>query len=310
MIARKNQKEQTLESRHPATMAAQALGWIDEQTKALVPPVHPATTFIRDPDNQYRAGYSYGRPTNPTFVQPEALLARLEGGTACLTFASGMAAATALFLALRPGDHVVAPQVMYWGLRNWLKSSTEERKLAVDFVDATAADALAAAVQPARTKLVWIESPANPTWAITDIAAAAEIAHGAGARLAIDSTVATPMLTRPIELGADIVMHSATKYLNGHSDLIAGALVGARDDEHWAKLRAIRAQLGTILGQTEAWLLMRGMRTLFPRVQWACRSAEALAQKFAAHPMVAEVLYPGLPSFTGHATAKKQMTGG
>jgi cystathionine gamma-synthase len=158
--------------------------------------------------------------------------------------------------------------------------------------------------------LVWLETPANPTWAVSDIAAAAEIAHKAGALLAVDSTVATPVLTRPIEHGADLVMHSATKYLNGHSDIIAGALVGARDDEHWAKLRLIRAQLGTILGQTEAWLLMRGMRTLFPRVQWACRSAETLAQKFSEHPMIAEVLYPGLPAFAGHATAQKQMSGG
>ena len=165
-------------------------------------------------------------------------------------------------------------------------------------------------VKPGATKLVWLETPANPTWSVTDIAGAAEIAHKAGALLAVDSTVATPVLTRPIELGADIVMHSATKYLNGHSDLIAGALVGARDDEHWAKLRTIRAQLGTILGPTEAWLLMRGMRTLFPRVQWACRSAQTLAEKFAAHPMVSEVLYPGLPSFSGHATASKQMKGG
>jgi cystathionine gamma-synthase len=157
---------------------------------------------------------------------------------------------------------------------------------------------------------VWLETPANPTWAVSDIAAAAEIAHKAGALLAVDSTVATPVLTRPIEHGADIVMHSATKYLNGHSDIIAGALVGARDDEHWARLRMIRAQLGTILGQTEAWLLMRGMRTLFPRVHWACRSAETLARRFAEHPMIAEVLYPGLPSFAGHATAKKQMSGG
>ena len=147
-----------------------------------------------------------------------------------------------------------------------------------------------------RTGVATVESTpssAPARWAIS----AAAIAHKAGALLAVDSTVATPVLTRPIELGADIVMHSATKYLNGHSDIIAGALVGARDDEHWAKLRMIRAQLGTILGQTEAWLLMRGMRTLFPRVQWACRSAETLAQKFAEHPMVAEVLYPGLPSF-------------
>ena len=122
--------------------------------------------------------------------------------------------------------------------------------------------------------------------------------------------MATPVLTRPIEFGADIVMHSATKYLNGHSDIIAGALVGARDDAHWAKLRAIRAQLGTILGQTEAWLLMRGMRTLFPRVDWACRSAQSLAERLAVHPMVAEVLYPGLPSFAGYAVSRRQMTGG
>src|SRR5712691_7483094 len=291
-------------SLHPATMAAQALGWIDESTKALIPAVHPATTFIRDPDNQYRTGYSYGRPTNPTFVQPEALLARLEGGAACLTFASGMAAATAVFLALRPGDHVVAPQVMYWGLRNWLKSSAAERGLVIDFVDASATDALAAAVQPGRTKLVWIESPANPTWAITDIAAAAEIAHGANARLAVDSTVATPVLTRPIELGADIVMHSATKYLNGHSDVIAGSLTTPRNDEFWQRLVAARSGGGAILGSLEAYLLLRGMRTLYPRVERACHSAMRIAGAMAAHPRVIEVLYPGLPSHPGHEVAE------
>src|SRR3984957_6695122 len=236
-----------MEPLHPATMAAQALGWIDESTKALIPPVHPSTTFVRDPDNQYRTGFSYGRPTNPTFVQPEALPASLEGGAACLTFASGMAAATAVFLALRPGDHVVAPQVMYWGLRNWLRNFGTERGLVVDFVDAGATDALAAAVQPGRTKLIWIESPTNPTWAITDIAAAPERAHGAGARLAVDSTAPPPVLTRPVELGADIVMHSATKYLNGHSDVVAGALVAARHDELWERIVAIRARNGGIV---------------------------------------------------------------
>jgi len=127
-------------------MVAQALGWIDESTRALIPPVHPSTTFMRDPDNQYRAGYSYGRSTNPTFAQPEALLARLEGGASCLAFASGMAAATAVFLALGPGVHVIAPQIMYWGLRNWLKSFAAERGVAVDFADASSTDALAAAV--------------------------------------------------------------------------------------------------------------------------------------------------------------------
>jgi cystathionine gamma-synthase len=299
-----------VESRHKATMAAQALGWIDEGTRALVPPVHPATTFIRDSDNQYRAGYSYGRPTNPTFVPPETLLANLEGGAACLTFASGMAAATAVFLALRPGDHVVAPQVMYWGLRNWLKSSAADWGLAVDFVDASVTDALAAAVKPGRTKLVWIESPANPTWAITDIAAAADIAHRAGACLAIDSTVATPILTRPIELGVDIVMHSATKYLNGHSDVVAGALVTARHDELWERIAAIRTSNGAILGSFEAWLLLRGMRTLHLRVERCCRTAQAIAEHFARHSRINAVLYPGLPSHRGHGVAARQMLGG
>ncbi len=291
-------------------MAAQALGWIDEQTKALIPPVHCATTFIRDPDNQYRAGYSYGRTTNPTFVQPEALLAKLEGGAACLTFASGMAAATAVFLALRPGDHVVAPQVMYWGLRNWLKSFAAEQGLLVDFVDAGATDALAAAVKPGRTRLIWIESPANPTWTITDIAAAAEIARRAGARLAIDSTVATPVLTRPIELGADIVMHSATKYLNGHSDVVAGALVTARQDELWDRIAAIRSGNGAILGSFEAWLLLRGMRTLHLRVERASRTAQAIAEHLVRDRRVVAVLYPGLSRHPGHAVAARQMRGG
>jgi cystathionine gamma-synthase len=293
-----------------ASLAAQAMGWIDPVTKAVVPPIHMASTYQRDEDNGYRSGRIYARADNPTFDQAEATLAALEGGAKALVFSSGMSAATACFLALAPGDHVVAPKVMYWSLRNWLGSFATQWGLRVEFVDADKIDAIDAAVRPNVTKLVWLETPANPTWAVSDIAAACEIAHKAGALLAVDSTVATPVLTRPIEHGADLVMHSATKYLNGHSDIIAGALVGARDDAHWAKLRAIRAQLGTILGQTEAWLLMRGMRTLFPRVQWACRSAEALAQKFAAHPMVAEVLYPGLPSFAGHAMAKKQMSGG
>jgi cystathionine gamma-synthase len=293
-----------------ASLAAQAMGWIDPVTKAVVPPIHMASTYQRDEDNGFRSGRVYARADNPTFDQVEATLAALEGGPKALVFSSGMSAASACFLALAPGDHVVAPKVMYWSLRSWLAGFATQWGLKVEFVDADKLDAIAAAVKPGATKLVWIETPANPTWAVTDIAGAAEIAHKAGAMLAVDSTVATPVLTRPIELGADIVMHSATKYLNGHSDLIAGALVGARDDEHWAKLRTIRAQLGTILGQTEAWLLMRGMRTLFPRVQWACRSAQMLAEKFAAHPMVSEVLYPGLPSFSGHAAARKQMKGG
>ncbi|MEI6204081.1 MAG: aminotransferase class I/II-fold pyridoxal phosphate-dependent enzyme [Enhydrobacter sp.] len=293
-----------------ASLAAQAMGWVDPVTRAVVPPIHMASTYLRDEDNGYSSGRIYARADNPTFDQAETTLAALEGGAKALIFSSGMSAATACFLALAPGDHVVVPKVMYWSLRNWLATFATNWGLKVEFVDADRTDAIAAAVKKGVTKLVWLETPANPTWALSDIAAAAEIAHKAGALLGVDSTVATPVLTRPIEHGADIVMHSATKYLNGHSDIIAGALVGARDDDHWKKLRAIRAQLGTILGQTEAWLLMRGMRTLYPRVAWACRSAQSLAEKFAAHPMIEEVLYPGLPSFAGHAVARKQMTNG
>ena len=293
-----------------ASLAAQAMGWIDPVTRAVVPPIHMASTYQRDEDNGYSSGRIYARADNPTFDQAEATLAALEGGAKALVFSSGMSAATACFLALAPGDHVVVPRVMYWSLRNWLATFATHWGLRVDFVDTDRTDAIAAAVRPGETRLVWIETPANPTWCVTDIAAAADIAHRAGALLGVDSTVATPVLTRPIEFGADIVMHSATKYLNGHSDIIAGALVGARDDAHWAKLRMIRAQLGTILGQTEAWLLMRGMRTLFPRVDWACRSAQSLAERLSAHPMVTEVLYPGLPSFAGHAVSLRQMKGG
>jgi cystathionine gamma-synthase len=294
----------------PATLTAQALGWVDETTKAVTPPIHPSTTFVRDPDNAYRAGFSYARASNPTYVQPEALLTELEGGQGCLVFASGMAAATAVFLALRPGDHVVAPEVMYWALRSWLRSSAAELGFEVEFVDMTDLEALAAAIRPGKTKLVWIETPGNPTWAITDIAAAAEIAHRAGAKLAVDSTIATPVLTRPIELGADIVMHSATKYLNGHSDVVAGALVTARREDMWDRITAIRANHGAILGWLEAWLLLRGMRTLQLRIERCCRSAQAIAEHFATDPRVASVLYPGLRTDAGHAVASRQMQGG
>ena len=294
----------------PASLAAQAMGWIDPVTKAVVPPIHMASTYLRDEDNGYRSGRIYGRSDNPTFDQAEATLTALEGGAKSLIFSSGMSAASACFLALSPGDHVVVSRVMYWALRNWLMTFATHWGLRVEFVDSDKTDQVAAAVKPGVTRLVWIETPANPTWSVSDIAAIAEIAHKAGALLGVDSTVATPVLTRPIEHGADIVMHSATKYLNGHSDIIAGALTAARDDAYWAKLRTIRSQLGTILGQTEAWLLMRGMRTLFPRVAWACKSAQSLAEKFAEHPMIEEVLYPGLPSFAGHAAAARQMSNG
>jgi len=271
--------------------------------------VHTATTFERDPDNQYRRGRSYGRADNPTYDQPEALITALEGGAASLLFASGMAAAAAVFDSLPPGSHVVAPQIMYWALRRRLAAAGNE-KLAVSFIDATSLDALRTGVQPGRTRLVWIETPANPLWSITDIAGAAEIAHAAGALLAVDSTAATPVLTRPLALGADIVMHSATKYLNGHSDVIAGSLTAARTDEFWERIVAGRSSGGAILGSFEAFLLLRGMRTLYPRVERACRSAQHIAEALSVDPRVLEVLYPGLPSHRGHDVAARQMHGG
>ncbi|HZD24781.1 MAG TPA: aminotransferase class V-fold PLP-dependent enzyme [Alphaproteobacteria bacterium] len=294
----------------PRSRTAQALGWTDGTTRAVSLPLHLSSTFIRDPDNQYRAGFAYARDDNPTYAQAEALLASLEGGREARLFASGMAAAAAVFQALRPGDHVVAPTVMYWGLRKWLQEVAMPWGLAVDFIATEDSDALRTAIQPGHTRLVWLETPANPLWSVSDIAAAAELAHEAGALLAVDNTVATPVLTRPLALGADIVMHSATKYLNGHSDVIAGALVGAHDDETWQRIRTQRHDGGAILGGFEAWLLTRGMRTLFLRVEQACRTAQRLAQHFEHHPKVAAVLYPGLPGHPGHALAARQMQGG
>jgi cystathionine gamma-synthase len=295
---------------HPATLAAQGLGWTDPATGAVILPLHTATTFERDPDNQYRRGRSYGRADNPGYDQPQALITALEGGAATLLFASGMAAATAVFDSLPVGAHVVAPRVMYWALRRWLAAADASGRLQVDFVDASALDEMRRAVQPGRTRILWIETPANPLWSITDIAGAAEIAHQAGALLAVDSTAATPVLTRPLALGADIVMHSATKYLNGHSDVIAGSLTVAREDEFWQRLLTARSGGGAILGSLEAYLLLRGMRTLHVRVERACHSAQRIAERFAGHPNVEAVLYPGLPTHPGHAIAARQMVGG
>ncbi|HEX3861684.1 MAG TPA: PLP-dependent aspartate aminotransferase family protein [Stellaceae bacterium] len=295
---------------HPATLAAQALGWTDPSTGALIMPIQPATTYIRDPDNQYRRGRNYARADNPGYDQPQALLNALEGGAASLILASGMAAATTVFRALPLGAHVVGPRVMYHSLRRWIANYAAEGHIAADFIDMTSLDALRAAVVPRRTRIVWVETPANPLWSITDIAGAAEIAHAAGALLVVDSTAASPVLTRPIELGADIVMHSATKYLNGHSDVIAGSLTAARDDEFWQRVVAGRSSGGAILGNLEAYLLLRGMRTLHLRVERACHSAQRIAESLAAHPGVLEVLYPGLPNHPGHAIAARQMEGG
>jgi cystathionine gamma-synthase len=278
-------------------------------TKGVVPPVHVATTFIRDPDNLYRAGYVYGRPDNATVRQAEAVIAALEGAPEAMLFGSGMAAATTLVLAVDPPAHIVAPQVMYWAFRNWLATDARRYGYRVDLVDMSDPDVVARAIRPGETKLVWAETPANPLWTITDISAVAEIAHSAGATLAIDSTVATPIFTRPLAHGADLLMHSATKYLNGHSDVIAGALATVRRDDLWTRVARLRAEHGAILGPFEAWLLMRGMRTLDLRVRAQSATAALLAAQLSRNDHVAEVLYPGLPTHPGHAVAARQMDG-
>ncbi len=295
----------------PATRLAQGLHYVDPASGGVVPPIQPSTTFARDRDYALIDGErSYGRDQNPCYEVAEGMLADLEEGADALLFSSGMAAAMAVVQTLSPGDHIVAPRIMYWGLRNWLQTFCAQWGLGLTLFDAGDAGNLGAAVERGRTRLVWIETPCNPTWDVIDIAAAAEAAHAAGAVLAVDSTVETPVLTRPLAHGADIVMHSATKYLNGHGDVVAGALVTAARNGLWERVREVRADGGAILGSFEAWLLQRGMRTLDLRVRRASRSAQAIAEHFRRHPALDAVLYPGLPEHPGHDVACRQMDGG
>jgi cystathionine gamma-synthase len=292
-----------------STVVAQGLGVHDPHTMALVPPIHVSTTYIRDPDNGYRAGYVYGRTDNVTIQQAQDVIAALEGATEALLFGSGMAAATTVLLALEKPTHVIASQVMYWGFRSWLRELYRYGH-DVTFVETSDLNAVRAAVRPGKTGLFWIETPSNPLWTITDIAAIADIAHKAGAILCVDSTVSTPVFTRPLALGADIVMHSATKYLNGHSDVTAGALATTGSGDLWERICKMREQHGSTLGPFEAWLLTRGMRTLDVRVRAQAKSAAMLAERLVGHPAISDVLYPGLKSHRGHDVAVRQMTGG
>ena len=292
------------------SLSAQAMGKIDPKTKGVVPPIHIATTFIRDPDNGYSSGFVYGRPDNETVREAEAVISMWEEAEASLLFSSGMAAATSVFLALKPGDHVVAPKVMYWALRNWLMTDAKHWGLEVSFVDMTNIESIRAGLKPGRTKLVWVETPSNPLWSLTDIETAAEWAHAVDAKLAVDSTVATPVFTQPLKLGADVVMHAGTKALNGHSDVVAGVLATSDISPFWNRIVSNRKNLGAVLGPFEAFLLMRGMRTLDLRVREASKTALDLAERFSTHPFIEEVLYPGLTTHPQHALALKQMKGG
>ncbi len=295
---------------HPSTIAAQALGRVDPQTRAIVPPIHPSTSYERAPDGSWPGGHTYTRDQNPTYDQAEAVLTRLEGGAAALLFSSGMAAATTVFETLDAGDHVIAPRQMYWTIRRWLEELAGRGRITLDLVPNGDQAALAAALQPGRTRIVWVETPANPSCAITDIGATADAAHAAGARVVVDNTVCTPVLCRPLDQGADLVMHSATKQLNGHADVLAGALVTARRDDLWERIVHDRANRGAVIGPFEAWLLLRGMRTLFLRVTHAAASAQRIAEWLTTRPTVSEVCYPGLLSHPGHAVAARQMSGG
>src|SRR5579863_8713306 len=293
----------------PETLAAQALGEVDPVTGALAPVINLSTNYEQRPDGSYPQGRVYARADNPTSEHAERLLAALEGGgCACALFGSGMAAASAVFQALLPGDHVLVSRVLYWGVRKWLAEFALTWGLDVEFTDTTDLGAVASALRPGRTRLVWVETPANPMWEITDLTAVGELAHAAGARLAVDNTVATPVLTRPFEHGADLVMHSATKYLNGHSDVLAGAVLSARRDPFWERIRSWRRSAGAMPGPFEAWLLQRGMRTLFLRVHRASETALALATHLAGLRGAVDAQEQG--AHPAYQIAARQMTGG
>ncbi len=291
----------------PATRAAQALGRVDAGTGALVPGIEPATTFARGPDYAPRQPYIYARDGGPTTRHAEAVIADLDGAAETLLFASGMAALVCLTETLEAGDRVAAPRVMYHGAQVWLRRLAARRGVKVVFYDQAAPDGWAEALAGG-ARWLWVETPANPTWDVADIAAAARAAHAAGARLLVDCTCAPPCAMQALGLGADVAFHAATKYLGGHSDLTAGAL-SFRDAGLAAEVRGLRTLMGSVLSAFEAWLLIRGLRTLFLRWERACASALTIAQAMDAHPGVDRVLYPGLPAHPGHEVAARQMQG-
>lgn len=296
---------------HPATLAAQAGGTIDMQSGGIVPPIQPATTFARDsdyaplnPDNTY---LRYG---NDVVRQAEQVLAGLEGGSDALLFPSGMAAIAALFRTVPNRGRVVVQSGIYWGTTKWIREFCARREIGLTEVDASDLRALEKACGESPAALVWIETPSNPWLKSVDIAAAADLAHAAGALLVVDSTAATPILSKPLSLGADMVMQSATKAINGHSDVLGGVLITNAPGPVWEEIIEDRGGAGAVLGPFEAWLLLRGMRTLPLRIKAMCANAMAVAEFLEDHPAVERVLYPGLPGHEGHALAARQMPGG
>lgn len=279
----------------------------DPQTGAVIPPIHLATTFVQHRAGEWRE-FDYSRSGNPTRKNLETTLASLEGGCGALAFATGMAATHAVTMLFRGGDHLVAGTDIYGGTYRLLHRICDRAGLDVSLASATDLSALERAIRP-ETKLLWLESPGNPLLSITDLAQCVELARRHGLLVAVDNTFATPVLTRPLELGVDIVMHSATKYLGGHSDVLGGALV-VKDPELWRQLYFIQNATGAVLDPWGCFLVSRGLKTLELRVREQCRTAQRLAEYLLQDPRVQQVNYPGIPSHPGHDIAKRQMQGG
>ena len=295
---------------NPETIAAQAAHLIDAATGAVAPPIYLSTTFERDPDGEYSRGFVYSRSDNPNRRSLEHLLALLEGGddgeAVGAAFASGSAATATVFQALAPGDHVIAPDDCYHGTARLLREVFAPWGLQTTFVDMTDAGNVRRAAQP-NTRMIWVETPSNPLLKITDIAEMANIAQAAGALCVCDNTWASPMLQRPLSLGADLVVHSTTKYLGGHEDVTGGMVVGASDDDFFRRVRLIQNLYGAVPSPFDCWLTLRGIRTLHVRMPAHCANAGRIARFLNDHPNVAAVHYPGLPDHPGHGIAVGQM---
>lgn len=279
----------------------------DPATGAVVPPVHLASTYVQPGAGEW-GEFDYGRSGNPTRSRVQETIASLENGTQCLLYASGMAAVHGVTLILEAGDHVVAGSDIYGGTYRLLHKIANRAGITVTLADTCNPTKLAESIRP-ETKLLWLESPGNPLMSITDLAACARLGRERGVLTAVDNTFATPVLTQPLDLGIDLVMHSATKYLGGHSDLIGGAVV-TRDESLHERLYFAQNATGAVLGPWDCYLLGRGLKTLDLRVREHCRSAQTLAERLQADPRVERVLYPGLAEHEGYEIAQRQMAGG
>jgi cystathionine gamma-synthase len=297
---------------NPATIAAQAAGAVDPQSGGVVPPLQMATTYLRDAQYQpLRPDNIYLRDQSDIVRVAETVLAQLEGASETLLFPSGMAAIAAAFRTVPNGGRVLVQSQIYWGTTKWLRDFCTRRGIKMQEVEASDIATFSAACAAFKPALVLIETPSNPWLRITDIEAAAKAVHAAGGLLMVDSTAATPVLQKPLALGADIVMHSATKGINGHSDVLAGVLaINDLDASIWTDIKADRHDAGAVIGPFEAWLLVRGMRTLPLRMREMSRNAQSLAEFLDQHDQVETVMYPGLPGHLGHDVATRQMSGG